>query len=261
MIQIDKKVICRAFKLYTDKYDASDEKIKLKIDHTYRVADFSEQIANSIGLDAYDTALAWTIGMLHDIGRFEQVRRYGTFMDAESVDHANFGADLLFKDQLIDFFFPEEDKLKPEFALIELAIRQHNRYRVEDGISERELLFCNIIRDADKIDIFRVNVETPIEAIYNVSTEELKSAPVAEAVMQSFFEEHCILRSLRQSAVDNIVGHISLVYELNFPISLSMVKEQGYIEKLMSFSSNNPLTQSQFEQIRNKMHLYLQTKN
>ena len=42
--------------------------------------------------------------MLHDIGRFEQIRRFGTFNDAQSVDHAEFGADLLFKECLIRKF-------------------------------------------------------------------------------------------------------------------------------------------------------------
>ena len=42
--------------------------------------------------------------MLHDIGRFEQIRRFGTFNDVQSVDHAEFGADLLFKEGLIRKF-------------------------------------------------------------------------------------------------------------------------------------------------------------
>ncbi|MCR4787294.1 MAG: HD domain-containing protein, partial [Lachnospiraceae bacterium] len=91
---MDREKTEKTFAGYTEGYDSSDPKIKLKIDHTYRVAALCERIANTVpGVDA---ELAWLSGMLHDIGRFEQVRRYGTFSDADSVDHAQFGADLLF---------------------------------------------------------------------------------------------------------------------------------------------------------------------
>ena len=263
---MNRKHITDTFAAYTKKYDATDGKIKLKIDHTYRVAEFCEQIAKSIGLCEEDVDLAWTIGMLHDIGRFEQVKRYKTFIDSESVDHAQFGADLLFQEGLIQLFFPGTDKTSPtnnsqkqeeRMHLLELAIREHSNYRIREGLSKRETMFCNIIRDADKIDILRVNVETPKEVIYNVTTEALQSAKVADAVMQSFFEEHCILRSIRESAVDNVVGHISLVYELVYPISLKMVAEQGYLEQLMDFETKNEVTKEQFQRIRDKMHRYL----
>ena len=107
---MNRKHITDTFAAYTKKYDATDGKIKLKIDHTYRVAEFCEQIAKSIGLCEADVDLAWTIGMLHDIGRFEQVKRYNTFIDSESVDHAQFGADLLFKEGLLAAFIPEADE-------------------------------------------------------------------------------------------------------------------------------------------------------
>lgn len=265
MLKIDRVYIKKAFAEYTDKYDSNDGKIKLKIDHTYRVADFCDCIAESLCLNDDDKDLAWAIGMLHDIGRFEQVKRFGTFMDADSVDHAQFGADLLFDENLIQMFLPESKTVMgkdsdAELHLMELAIREHNKLKIRERISKREELFCNIIRDADKIDILRVNVETPIEVIYNVSTEELRSAAVADAVMKNFYEEHCIPRSLRESAVDNIVGHVSLVYELIFPISLKLVKEQGYLEQLMNFPSDNEKTLLQFEEIRAKMHRYIKER-
>ena len=60
---------------------ASDEKIKLKIDHTYRVAGLCQRIAESLGLSEPDVDIAWLLGMLHDIGRFEQIRRFPLGME------------------------------------------------------------------------------------------------------------------------------------------------------------------------------------
>ena len=101
---INRKNVINAFAEYVRNYDPSDEKIKLKIDHTYRVAGLCQRIAESLGLSEPDVDIAWLLGMLHDIGRFEQIRRFGTFNDVQSVDHAEFGADLLFKEGLIRKF-------------------------------------------------------------------------------------------------------------------------------------------------------------
>ena len=101
---IDRERVKNTFAEYTSGYNATDPKIKLKIDHTYRVAELCELIARDLKLDEYETDVAWLTGMLHDVGRFEQIRRYNTFNDAQSVDHANFGANLLFKEGLIDTY-------------------------------------------------------------------------------------------------------------------------------------------------------------
>lgn len=97
-MRINRNRIRDTFAEYVSHYNAQDEKVKLKSDHNYRVAERCDKIARSINLSDEDVALAWLCGMLHDIGRFEQVKNYGTFIDAESVDHALYGAEILFDD-------------------------------------------------------------------------------------------------------------------------------------------------------------------
>ena len=129
-----KKIIC-AFENYVSNYNLNDPNIYLKYKHTGKVAENCERIAKSLNLPAKDIDLAWEIGMLHDIGRFEQLRRFDTFNDTESIDHAEFGADLLFKDGLIEKF----DDEKENYELLEKAVRLHSLYRLQDDLSEREL--------------------------------------------------------------------------------------------------------------------------
>lgn len=278
---IDRKKVKNIFKKYTDNYDTSDEKIKLKVDHTYRVAALSERIARSLGLGDDDTNLAWLIGMLHDIGRFEQLKNYGTFSDAESIDHAHYGVELLFEDGLIEKFASEnaakdlkgtkylketavkseseekETKEISELDILRKAIWNHSAYRVEEGLSERVRMFCNIIRDADKIDILKVNYDVTLEVIYDVTTEELKNSGVTDEVMKAFMEHHAVLRSLKKAPIDNLVGHAALVFELVYNESFKIVKEQGYIEKMLSYVSDNQDTVKKFEIMRNDMNKFL----
>lgn len=293
---INRKNVINAFAEYVRNYDPSDEKIKLKIDHTYRVAGLCQSIAKSLNLSEADVDIAWLLGMLHDIGRFEQIRRFGTFSDADSVDHAEFGADLLFKEGLIRKFAEgyyekcelvgagneeagqaysrqkdcqkdcKEGKLNSEqvkcnegklAGLLELAIRQHNKYRVKEGLTERQLMFCNILRDADKVDIFKVNAEVPMEIIYDVTTEELKNGIITKEVLESFYRKETVLKSLRKSAVDHIVGHISLLFELVYPESYRQAKEQGYVYKLLDFKSDVPEVDVEFGRMREYLDEFL----
>lgn len=257
---INRQKVKKQFKKYTDKYNPQDEKIALKIKHTYKVAEISDRISRSLGLSEADQDLAWAIGMLHDIGRFEQVKRYGTFMDSQSVDHAQFGADLLFDEGIISRFGIEY-MTEEEVYLIELAIRQHNKYRVMEGLSDREMMFCNIIRDADKVDIFRVNIESTMEAIYGVSTEEIKTSKVTPQVMEYFDRNVCVDRNVRRSAVDNLVGHISLFFELVYRRSQEVAVEQGYLAQMLEFQSNDEETKADFDHIRQVMNQYISDHN
>ena len=329
---INRKNVINTFAEYVRNYDPSDEKIKLKIDHTYRVAGLCQRIAESLGLSEPDVDIAWLLVMLHDIGRFEQIRRFGTFNDAQSVDHAEFGADLLFKEGLIRKFVEgyyeecelarsgdeeagqaysrqkgcqegklnsrqgncllaqsdnqsdycqEERKIKEflvnndattvddkqiiknnehhnkDTGLLEMAIRQHNKYRVKEDLTERQRMFCDILRDADKVDIFKVNADIPMEIIYDVTTEELKNGIITKEVLESFYKKETVLKSVRRSAVDHIVGHISLLFELVYKESYRQAKEQGYVYKLLDFKSDVPEVNAEFGDMRKYVDEFL----
>ncbi len=261
-LKIDRERIKHKFAEYTKHYDIKDEKIRLKVKHTYYVADLSDRIAHSLELSKHDIDMAWLIGMLHDVGRFEQIRKYGTFSDAESIDHAVYAVKLLFgsgvdEGKICDYIdmdgVDNNISMAEDISIIKSAVLNHNTYRIEKGLDKRTQLFCNIVRDADKLDIFRVICDTPIEEIYNVTTDEFMNSEVTEKVMEAFKEKCAILRSLKKTPVDNIVSHLALVFELVFPESIIIAKEQGYVKKLMNFKSNNEKTLKQFEEIRSIM--------
>lgn len=290
---LDRPAIKRIFVEYAAPYNVQDDKIRLKIEHTYRVAAHCEQIAKSLakseGLTRQDIDMAWFLGMFHDIGRFEQVRRYGTFYDAESIDHAALSADITFgagadvrnksgnrQDSEVSGGISEAcgqneyetgvfiaDKIfaatngAVDMHIAELAIRNHNVYRLPENLTERERMFCNILRDADKIDILMVCVVEPPEAVYGVTDNELKNCSVSDEVMEAFLQEKTVLKSVRKTPIDKLVGHISLVYELVYPESLTIAVQQGYLDKLLKFPTENEKAQVQFTIIRQKMAEYL----
>lgn len=301
-MKINREHIKNTFQEYTDRYDSTDPKIKLKIDHTYRVADLCERIAKSLDLLQEDIDLAWLSGMLHDIGRFEQLRRYHTFSDAQSIDHAKFAVELLYEDGLIANYVPETstaklvanagskgdgidsaDKrgaagrmsaecgsstglskdmpLSDVLQTLRIAIGEHSAYRIQEGLDERTQMFCHILRDADKVDIFRVICDTPMEEVYGFQTEDILWSGITPEVRQAFLEHHAVLRSLKKQPADYVVAHGSLAFELVYPESLRIAKEQGYLGRMMSFQSENPETAKEFEHLRKDLNDYLEQRS
>ena len=288
-MKINREHIKKTFQEYTDRYDSTNPKIKLKIDHTYRVANLCEQIAQSLELSAAEVDLAWLSGMLHDVGRFEQLRRYNTFSDAQSIDHARFAVELLYDEGLIVDYVPEisttelvadartwrsmgganesptaqsEDMpLSDILQTLRIAIGEHSAYRIQKVLDERTRMFCQILRDADKIDIFRVICDTPMEEVYGFQTKDILRSAITPEVMQAFYEHHAVLRKLKKCPADYIVAHGSLTFELVYPESLRIAKEQGYLKQMMSFQSENPDTAEIFEDLRKDLNGYLEERS
>ena len=143
------KNILEKFDKYTSNYNLNDPKIKLKYDHSIRVMKLSKKYATKLGYSKEDVELATLIGLLHDIGRFEQIKVYNTFDDSKSIDHALYGVKVLFEDNLIEEFWNK----KEDYEIIKTAIYNHNKYKIENIKDERILMHTKLIRDTDKVEI------------------------------------------------------------------------------------------------------------
>lgn len=271
-MMIDRERVKRIFAEYTAHYDVEDTKVRLKVEHTYRVAELAEKIARSLDLGEEDVDIAWLLGMLHDVGRFEQLRRFNTFIDSKSVNHAHLSADLLFGRESEgnpdgevyskvngNYGISIRDFIDSDIHddLIEKAIRLHNIFILPSGLSERELLFCNILRDADKIDILKVNCDIPREEIYDKPAEEIALESISPLVYEDAVNCRNVDRKNVTTVVDSLVTQISFVYGLIFPESYRLTVKQGYLDRLLEFKSKNPDTNQKLIEIRNVVKKYI----
>lgn len=257
---MDREQARQAFDAYVSAYDPTNPRIALKVDHTLRVAALCERVARAAGLSPADVDLAWLLGLLHDIGRFEQVRRYDTFNDAASASHAALGVEVLFGkggdgQPLLRRFLPDASTDE----LLRTAIATHSAYRLPDGLDPRTRALCEVLRDADKVDILRVNCVCPIQDIYGVTEREMTESPVSPACVDIFYEHRCLPRGVRVYPADIMLGHICFVWELCFPESLRVVREQGHLAHMLSRRWSLPQTQQTFDgvaaHIRAELHL------
>lgn len=217
------------FKQYVSNYDFDNGRISLKIIHTYNVAKNSRMIATNIGLSEEETDLAELIGLLHDIGRFEQVRLYDSFNDKTTVDHASKGLEVLYADKLIRKFVEKENY----DAIIYKAIQNHNKLQIEKGLTEKELIHSKIIRDADNIDIFRGLLEQKIEDFGQIGTTDISKEILTPYFYESFKEQRLLEYSKAKTDMDIMVAIIAHIFTLEFKKSLEIIKEKDYINKFI----------------------------
>ena len=249
---LDRKQVKCEFMNYVSDYDLSDVKVRLKVDHTYRVAQICDAISDSLSLDTVDKEIAWLSGMMHDIGRFEQLRRYHTFVDADSCNHAALSADILFKEGKIRLFTEDSDHDK----LLEKVIRLHNVYQLPE-LTEREYLFATVLRDADKIDILRVNCQTPVEELYDLPREEFLNTEITDQIYQEVMSGQNVNRKHSRTGIDFMVGHIAFVFGLTYKESFRQIRKQGYLDQLMNIPVKKEEAKRRMNNIRRYVHKYI----
>ena len=255
---IDYKYAMSAFKKYLEDFDSKFGKIDLKIRHTYGVVKASEFIANKLNLDTEDIELAKLIALLHDIGRFEQIKRFNSFIDNKTIDHAILGNDILFNNNLIRQFIKDEKYDE----IISKAILNHNKLNIEDGLNDRELLHAKIIRDADKIDNFRVKIEDDFENIIdNASREILENDVISDNIYNDFMNSRVIVREDRTTYMDFWVSFIAFIFDFNYKCSLEYIKENNYINITVDrLDYKNKDTKEKMENIRKHALEYIENK-
>ncbi len=226
------------FDKYAMQYDMNETMIAYKYNHSYRVVHQAEEISRSIDLDNVERDLASLIALLHDIARFRQWQEYKTFSDRNSFDHGLEGVKILFDEGEINNYNCDKD----DYDVIRKAIINHNKYVIEDGLNERQLLHAKIIRDADKIDI-----------LYAFSTWRLleienDDSSISEEVKKQFYEHKAIDRKLIKTINDRALGKFSLIYDLNYDYSFNRVYNEKYIDKIYEGMKNKKIFKEFYEE-------------
>lgn len=237
------------FESYILAYDKNDPKINLKITHTYRVMEICGILSEGMGLPEEKRNLAELIGLLHDIGRFEQLRLTNSFDDSV-IPHAKCSLMVLFdQGHLRDFIETEEYD-----TIIYESIKNHGVFLVDENLKGEELLFTKLIRDADKLDNFHTKLIERMETMLDVTMEELEMEEVSDYAYETFMDGRPLLNSKRETHLDMWVSYIGYMFDLNLPQSFAYVREHDYVNRLVDrVSYKNPEAKQRMEDMRKKM--------
>ena len=217
-------------KTFKRQGDAGLQNIVLKEEHTRRVCEEIVDIGRQLGLPNDELRLAEVIALFHDIGRFEQYARYKTFVDRQSEDHAELGVKILKRFGVLDHC--EEATKK----LIFRTIQYHNRAALPRTETKTCLFFAKLLRDADKMDIWRVVTDyyRQKEGERNSALElDLPDTPTfSEAVYQDLINKRIVDANYIKTLNDFKLLQIGWIFDINFEPTLRAICARGYLKTI-----------------------------
>lgn len=237
------------FKKYTSNYLEYGDMITLKINHTLRVMNLCEEIAKSLNLSEEEIYIAKIIGLLHDIGRFEQWKNYNTFRDYESVDHAELGIEILKKDNYLRKYI--EDDSYDDIILD--SIKYHNKFTIPDNLDKKKETFMKLIRDADKIDILYLYIDKEVDL-------ELDNE-FTDGTYKALLEGKSVERPSIKTKTDRLSVSLGFIFDINYQYSFKYLKEKNYYNQIIDYYKSkldNDKFKNQLEEIRKVINNYIE---
>ena len=223
----------KIFNNYYDSFDKSLDGVHRKYDHTMRVVEYAQRIAKSLSLNEEDYELASLCALYHDIARFKQWSEYKTFEDALSFDHGDEGERIL-------------NTLGVNDEIILLSTRVHNKISVSEEFDERTKLFCDITRDADKLD--NLCIKTPkLDKEYEIPEEAVKALLNKEMVKND--------EKYKDNVLFHILREIGFIFDLNYKESFKIVKNEDVINKRLDIIKDCGI--KEFNELKNVCNKYI----
>ncbi|MBN2419481.1 MAG: HD domain-containing protein [Deltaproteobacteria bacterium] len=215
---------------YASDDSNAQENIDLKINHTFRVRSIIVDIGTSMHLKKDEICIAEACALLHDIGRFEQYRRYGTFSDSKSENHAHLGVRIIREHDVLKNFPLEAKKI------IIRSVGCHNMSFIPEKGNKKWILFLKLLRDADKIDILYVVTEYYKNSVRGSNRVLELHLPDTDTISEAIYEpllngKIALVKDLC-SLNDFKLYQMGWVYDMYFSRTLQIVKEREYLEKL-----------------------------
>lgn len=206
------------------------QNIDMKKWHTLRVCAEISALGRQLGLNDDELHLAEIIAILHDVGRFEQYARYNTFVDARSENHAELGVDIIMRSGILDRF---DNVIR---GLILRSVQYHNRASLPPDEPEPCLFFSKLIRDADKLDIWKVVTDyySQKETKRNRAIElDLPDTPgFSEEVYHDLMNKKIVNIGHIKNLNDFKLLQIGWVFDINFQPTLDCIRERRYLEMI-----------------------------
>lgn len=207
------------------------ENIRLKIRHTARVRLHILAMADSLGLPPDSRRLCESIALLHDIGRFPQIKIYGSFDDRKSGNHAELGLQVIAEQGCLNSVAPGVR------LLLEKTVLNHNLRLLPDE-AEEVLFYSRLIRDADKLDIFRLIMRNYEAGEGNGNPAIDIGLPDTPGYRQRYIEDILHNRMCDRIHIRNIndikLLRLSWLFDLNFCYAFSDIRRIGYLERMFA---------------------------
>ena len=229
--------LTKLYDAYVDTYREADGQLpvmmRLKRVHTGFVVRNAEAIADGEGFTDEEREVALAAALLHDTGRYEQLKRYNTFKDSDSVDHAVFSHDIVVEKGWLEKVEAGGRGRQWKDAILK-AVLYHNRRDLPEDMDSLTEVASHTVRDADKLDIFRV-LEDQVEhtdwkgdsrAFWNLAVSAPPNPVVVECIENGQPVDYQNIKSLSDFVLIQVGWMIS---GLHFATSRRLCRERNHL--------------------------------
>ena len=225
-------------KTFHSAEEADQRNIALKEMHSYRVAENMSSLSREVLSNRNKAMIAEVVGLLHDIGRFPQYAQYKTFRDNLSINHGRLGAEVIESQDVLRGLPPNERQIVID------AVRYHNARAIPGNLAPETVFFLKMIRDADKIDIWRIFAEYYARDVAEREPAAGLGLPdtpgYTRAVLACLAERRLATLASLQTLNDFKIMKLTWVYDLNFPASFKIATDQGHIDHIIAALPDDP---------------------
>jgi hypothetical protein len=240
------------FEAYADEFRPAaaglPTALALKREHSRRVAENARDIAGDLLWSPEDLCMAEALGWLHDVGRFTQFAQFGHFHDATSVDHGFRGCEIVQASGILARL-PENRR----YCLLE-GIRHHNAKTIPPSVTTACLPLLKLIRDADKLDIYRVVIEGLARDGFRDLADMLPhidlKGPVSPSLLQEVRTRHNVDVARIRSLADFLLLQVSWIYDLHYLPTRTIVRRRRILETVGAHLPDDPATRQLLDEIR-----------
>ncbi len=227
------ETLTRRYHAYVDTFRSADGTLlpmsQLKLDHTLQVVEGAKLIMAGEAWLESACVVGEACALLHDVGRYSQLKEFGTFQDARSIDHAFRGVEVIEAERLLDGL-AEADRKR---VLTSVAL--HNKKSVPATLGSETADLVHLVRDADKLDIFRVleaaiadgSLERNPEIAWDLQVKGAPSPEVVAAVSRGLPVSYAWIKTLSDFVLIQ-VGWLN--GGMHFRTTLLLAKESQVLE-------------------------------
>ncbi len=230
--------LTRRYHAYVDTFRTAEGTLaqmsQLKLDHTLQVVEDAKRIMAGEAWSEEAYVIGEACALLHDVGRYSQLNEFGTFQDVKSIDHAARGVEVIGSERLLDGL------VEAERDRIMTAVAMHNKKSVPATLAPETADLVHLVRDADKLDIFRVlevaigdgSLQRNPEIAWELQVKGPPSPAIVEAVRQGLPVSYALVKTLSDFVLIQVGW---LIRGLHYPAALRLASERRVLEYREAF--------------------------
>ncbi len=239
------------FNKFVKSFDMNKGNVKALYFHSLKMMDLCKSIASNLGIfNEEEIIICGFIGLFHDVGMFSNRNKLCHFGN-DTIDYSKKSVEMIFDENKLIRDVTDDNRYDD---VIKVAIYCHNKNGLPNGLNDKVLHFCKVLKDAHAIENFRLVIN------YRYIDMYIDNFP-NDMVYNSFKQYNVITNKISGNDADNVLEILSNIFGINYHYTFVLLKEEESVNKFISsLYINNKALAKFFNQIGAVLNMYIDRK-